>query len=202
VEGDTPKWLGLKAHFAEASPELSVDLYFFENGYCGVQPVASGRINACAMVRADVASNLKDALLIHPALRERSARWRPLTDPVTTSPLVFRDPQPGQKGILMVGDAAGFIDPFVGDGISLALQSGTLAAECLEPFLLQQSSLANAMHHYCEAYTRSLLPIFRASSTIRRALRFPRSIRRPLLRLLQRAPAVTRYFVSSTRQAS
>ena len=33
------KWLGVKAHFAEPPSEPSVDLYFFEGGYCGVQPV-------------------------------------------------------------------------------------------------------------------------------------------------------------------
>ena len=201
-EESTPKWLGLKAHFAEPSPELSVDLYFFENGYCGVQPVAPGRINACAMVRADVASNLNEVFTLHPALRRRSAAWKPLTDPVSTSPLIFRDPQPDQDGMLMVGDAAGFVDPFIGDGISLALRSGTLAAECLNPFLLQQGSLADAVNRYRKAYTQSLLPIFRASSAIRRALRFPRPIRRPLLRLLKRTPAVTRYLVTRTRQAS
>ena len=54
------KWIGLKGHFAETSPLASVDLYFFDGGYCGVQPVdladgveRSGRVNACAMVRAD-----------------------------------------------------------------------------------------------------------------------------------------------------
>src|SRR5947199_206448 len=46
------KWVGLKAHFAESSPEASVDLYFFDGGYCGVQPVARVRVNACGMVLA------------------------------------------------------------------------------------------------------------------------------------------------------
>ena len=34
------KWMGLKAHFSEPVSQPSVDLYFFEGGYCGVQPVA------------------------------------------------------------------------------------------------------------------------------------------------------------------
>ena len=42
----------------------------------------------------------------------------------------------------MAGDAAGFVDPFVGDGVSLALRSGTLAAECLIPFFAGSISLA------------------------------------------------------------
>ncbi len=87
------KWVGLKAHFAESSPEASVDLYFFDGGYCGVQPVARGRVNACAMVRADVASTLDEVFEQHGALRKRSRSWKLLIDPVSTSPLIFRAPR-------------------------------------------------------------------------------------------------------------
>ena len=136
------KWLGVKGHFAEPISEPSVDLYFFNGGYCGVQPVTvvddppgRSRVNASAMVRADVASTLPQVFEKHPALRERSRKWTALSDPVSTSPLIFRAPEPQRDGMLMVGDSAGFVDPFVGDGISLALRSGALAARCLQLFL-------------------------------------------------------------------
>ena len=67
----------------------------------------------------------------------------------------------------MVGDAAGFVDPFVGDGISLALRSGALAAQCLTPFFAGEASLPDAVSRYSEEYKQSLLPVFRASSKIR-----------------------------------
>jgi menaquinone-9 beta-reductase len=200
------KWLGLKGHFAESSPLASVDLYFFEGGYCGVQPVEvrdgvakSERVNACAVVRADMASTLPEVFNCHPELRERSRKWKPLSDPVSTSPLVFRQPSPERNGILMAGDAAAFVDPFVGDGISLALRSGALAGECLIPFFAESISLQEAARDYCAAYERRLTPIFRTSSKIRRMLRLPQTVRIPILRLLERTPAVTRYFVSKTR---
>ncbi len=101
-------------------------------------------VNACAMVRADRASTLTEVFSCHPALQERSRRWKPLSDSVSTSPLVFRQPQPERDGILMAGDAAAFVDPFVGDGISLALRSGSLAGECLLPFFAGKLSLAEA----------------------------------------------------------
>ena len=147
------KWLGVKAHFAEPPSEPSVDLYFFEGGYCGVQPVAvagesGGRVNASAMVRADVASTLPEVFARHPALRERSRNWSLLSDPVSTSPLIFRQPEPERDGMLMVGDAAGFVDPFVGDGISLALRGGALAAHCLESFFSGEASLLEAARRY------------------------------------------------------
>jgi len=204
------KWLGIKGHFteqfAEPSAEPSVDLYFFEGGYCGVQPVrvgggdsSAGRVNTSAMVRADVASTLPEVFAQHLALQERSRRWTALSDPVSTSPLIFRHPQPERDRILMVGDAAGFVDPFVGDGISLALRSGTLAACCLAPFFAGDASLRQAASQYDEVYRQSLLPVFHASSKIRRLLGLPRPVRKPLLMLLENAPAITRYAVKKTR---
>src|SRR5207244_3208632 len=107
-----------KAHFTEAKPAQSVDLYFFPGGYCGVQPVNHSEINVCAMVRADVATTLSEVFKCEPHLFERSSGWQLLTEPVSTSPLNFGQSQPLEGSILLVGDAAGFIDPFVGDGIS------------------------------------------------------------------------------------
>jgi flavin-dependent dehydrogenase len=200
------KWLGVKAHFAEDLPAASVDLYFFDGGYCGVQPVElrdgerrSGRVNASAMVRSDIATSLPEVFLRHPALRERSQRWTLLSDPVTTSPLIFREPRPVQDGMLMAGDAAAFVDPFVGDGISLALRSGTLAGECLILFFAGRTSLSDAAQDYRRAYERRLTPVFRTSSKIRRMLGLPQVVRAPLLSMLERTPAITRYLVRMTR---
>jgi len=190
----TEKWLGIKGHFTEADPSDSVDLYFFEGGYCGVQPVnlmdddSPGRVNAAAMVRADVASSLPEIFGLHPALAERSRDWQPLSDPVTTSPLIFREPLPVRNGVLNAGDAAAFVDPFVGDGISLALRSGALAAKCLK-----------SGSSYETLYKQRFGSIFRASSQLRRLLRLPRHVRKPFVALLAHTPAVTEYFVARTR---
>jgi flavin-dependent dehydrogenase len=204
--GGAEKWLGLKAHFAESSPPASVDLYFFAGGYCGVQPVAlagehsdGGRVNACTMVRADVANTLDKVLALHPKLRERSSRWRPLMEPVSTSPLIFHEPQPEQDGILLAGDAAGFVDPFVGDGISLALRSGALAAQSLIRFVRGEETLKQSLGRYRKEYLLQLAPVFRASSRLRKMLLFPQALRKPALSVLEKVPVLTRYLISKTR---
>ena len=89
-----PKWIGVKAHFREIGAEPSTDLYFFENGYCGVQPVAADVVNACAMVRSDHATSLEEVFGLHPKLAERAAGWQAVTQPISTAPLVYREPQP------------------------------------------------------------------------------------------------------------
>jgi menaquinone-9 beta-reductase len=198
------KWLGLKAHFSEPSPHPSVDLYFFEGGYCGVQPVElagtrEGRVNACAMVRSDIARSLPEVFAQNEELRARASKWQPLMEPVSTSPLIFREPEPVENGVLMVGDAAVFVDPFIGDGISLALRSGALAAECLLPFFKSEISLAEAATQYERAYRNRLLPVYRNSSQLRRLLRLPRPLRKSVGLLLETAPALSRLLVRMTR---
>jgi menaquinone-9 beta-reductase len=132
-------------------------------------------------------------------LRKRSGSWKLLIDPVSTSPLIFREPQPERDGILLAGDTAGFVDPFAGDGISLALRSGAMAANSLMPFFGGQVSLGQAVRQYRNAYERSLLPVFRASSQIRRLLTLPRPARRPLLLVLEKSPRIVEYLVRRTR---
>lgn len=201
------KWLGIKAHFSEASPACSVDLYFFDGGYCGVQPVelmktgtaGDGRVNACAMVRADVAKSLPEVFALHPALRERSRHWQPLSEPVATSPLIFHHPEPVRRNLLQAGDAATFVDPFIGDGISLALRSGVLAAGSLDPFFCGRISLPDAAETYRTAYETGLARVFRASSQIRRLLQWPAAVRKPILSVLEHTPAVTKFLMAKTR---
>ena len=197
------RWVGLKAHFQEAHPPASVDLYFFEGGYCGVQPVGQQShgcaVNACAMVKPSAATTLAEVLRLHPALDERSRTWHAFTQPVSTSPLIFREPEPVNDGVLQVGDSATFVDPFVGDGISLALRSGALAAECLAPFLAGTCDLQHAVNDYAQQYRKRLARIFRNSSMLRRGLGFPRLIRRPVLALFERAPELARRLVAITR---
>jgi len=192
------KWIGLKAHFTEPSPPQMVDLYFFPGGYCGVTPVRPNSVNACAMVRADAAHTLEDVFAKEPRLYERSRGWQPLFATVTTSPLYFREPETESDRVFLAGDAAGFIDPFAGDGISLALQSGTLAAQSIVPFLRGACSLEQAHQHYHDAYRRRFTPAFRNAARLRSALAAPKWFRSAALAFAS-MPGVGRILVTGTR---
>jgi flavin-dependent dehydrogenase len=200
-----PKWIGLKAHFFEESPAPTTDLYFFEGGYCGMQAVplgdepATSRIVVCSMVRADVATRLEEVFASEPRLLERSRKWTRLSEPISTAPLLFRAPVPVRDGVLRAGDAAGFVDPFVGDGISLALRGGALATESLLNFLRGRVSLEEATARYVGAYEECIAPVFRASSFLRGMLALPFGVRQPLLRILETFPALPRLMMNQTR---
>jgi flavin-dependent dehydrogenase len=196
------RWLGLKAHF-HGDMEPSVDLYFFEGGYCGVQPVRSPDgsflLNACALVRPGAASTLEEVLGRHPVLAVRSLSWTAAFAPVSTFPVILQQPIPVSGSVLNAGDAAGFVDPFVGDGIALALRGGNLASRNLFAFLRGESQLKQSLEGYERNYRRSLRPAYRASSLLRRLLGVPRGLRGALLSACQGSPRLARYLVEATR---
>lgn len=133
-------WLGAKAHFRGIARRDAVEMYFFPGGYCGLAPIEDGLYNACCLVHrslardtsagglGDFAAWLK-TVARHPALEARLQGRTQVTETVSTAPVVAARRSAEHEGALMAGDAAGFLDPFTGDGISMALHSGRLAAE-------------------------------------------------------------------------
>jgi flavin-dependent dehydrogenase len=196
-----PKWIGLKGHFHEANPSLSSDLYFFDGGYCGVQPVAAEAVNACAMVRSDRATSLQEVFALHPRLSQRISSWTSIMQPVTTSPLIYRQPQPTLANKLFAGDAAAFIDPFVGDGISIALRSGRVAAQCLSSFFRGEVGLGECAAKYEMEYVRQFAPLLSAASRVRSLLSLNGVARAAVFELL-RLPGLMPFMIRKTRRAS
>jgi menaquinone-9 beta-reductase len=183
-------WVGLKAHF-EGETDDVVDLYFMNGGYCGVQAVSPGVLNACALVRQGTAKSLDEVFRMDAALAGRAGRWKPVTELFATAPVYLGAGVPVSDGMLQVGDAAGFVDPFVGDGISLALRSGVLAG---------RSAGAISTARYAELYRASFAQIFRSTSRVRTLLSVARPLRPALINAF-RLPALGNHIFKSTRRA-
>jgi 2-polyprenyl-6-methoxyphenol hydroxylase-like FAD-dependent oxidoreductase len=194
----------MKAHFLEENTPSTVDLYFFPGGYCGVSPVTSSELrgrpvlNVSTLVRKTGTASLAEVLTRNAALRQRSRSWRAISDTVTTYPLLFRPPHPVAGRVLLAGDAAGFIDPFAGDGIALALRTGAMAADALAPFWSGERTLSGAVDEYRRGYEMNVASLFRSSARIRRLITLPRLVRWPLAKLV-RFTRWTPHLVAGTR---
>jgi len=134
------EWAGAKAHFAGMARRESVEIYFFPGGYCGLAPVEDGRYNACCLIHrsltrsaggrgAEDFSAWIERLAAHPALKLRLQGAIQISPTLTTAPVHPERRDAERGGILFAGDSAGFVDPFTGDGISMALHSGRIAAD-------------------------------------------------------------------------
>ena len=183
-------WIGLKAHFSGVTDD-AVDLYFMNDGYCGVQAVAPGVVNACALVKQGTAKTLTEVFQRDPALRTRSSIWTQITETFATAPVFLGLRSPTRDGVLYVGDAAGFVDPFVGDGISLALRTGVLAGRMVLDRLTEE---------YDRLYRQAFGSVFRASEFVRTALAASHNLR-PWLIQAVRVPIVARRIFDATRAA-
>jgi flavin-dependent dehydrogenase len=109
--------------------------------YCGLAPVPGGRVNV-GIVLADSAWRrrlAKDGAAATSAAILREA-WpdgpREPTDHIAgVAPIGQRVARRAGPGWFLVGDAAGVLDPFTGEGLHRALVSARLAAEAAVAFL-------------------------------------------------------------------
>jgi flavin-dependent dehydrogenase len=98
-----------------------VVLQFRLEGYSGQAPVGENQLNLCLVSTAQGIAGIRrwaeGVFNIPPG-----HSWRTIT-PLVRAPIVA-----GQGSLFLVGDAARVVEPFTGEGISYALQSGELAA--------------------------------------------------------------------------
>ncbi|HEX6140795.1 MAG TPA: geranylgeranyl reductase family protein [Candidatus Limnocylindria bacterium] len=132
-----PRRLGMVAHY-QAVPGLDDrgEMHVGERHYVGLAPLAGGRLNVGMALpldgrRAAAEERFEAAIASLPAVAERLRGSRRLTPIRGASPIGHRVARATGNGWMLVGDAAGFIDPFTGEGIYRALRSARAAAEAL-----------------------------------------------------------------------
>ncbi len=113
---------------------------------------------------------------VRPALYERFAAAHPLPYSVAYAPIGYRVHQITQDGLLMVGDAGGYLDPSTGQGIEFALRTARLAAATLDQALAAHDYRQEQFKPYLEGRRRE---IQEAMNWLRLYLRMSRQ--RPLL---------------------
>jgi flavin-dependent dehydrogenase len=104
--------------------------------YIGVAPVPDGLTNACVVVSEPRAGSLAEpsallnaTLRRDPALGDRFAGATMVRPPKVVGPLAVDVARAGVPGMLLAGDAGGFIDPMTGDGLRFAFRGAELAAD-------------------------------------------------------------------------
>jgi menaquinone-9 beta-reductase len=137
--------LGLTYHLPDTGSPAVRDarMHLIQDGYIGVAPVPGDRLNVGivlgpswrATVGAAGARAVADALVGEiPPAEDDPATWRhaePLDAVAGAWPVGHRVTRRAGDAWLLVGDAAGFLDPFTGEGIHRALVSSELAAAAI-----------------------------------------------------------------------
>ncbi len=148
--GDRP---ALTFHVDEPTPDAARDarMVVFDGGYVGLAPVPGRRVNV-GMVLASPGwrRRLRDEggeavaraiMAVIPPAADDPVDWSDprICDHVAgAAPVGTRVTRRAGRDWLLVGDAAGFLDPFTGEGLHRALQSAELAARAIDHHLSGQ----------------------------------------------------------------
>jgi len=204
-------WFGLKVHLSGDAERLGgrVELHLFDGGYAGLGAVEGRRVNLAllATVRALRDCGGSPDRLLEERVMGNNAVRRAIGDAATcgrwhsVGPLSWGARRPEARGALFIGDAAGTIDPFCGEGMSNAMRSAEIAL----PHVLRAVERGQADSEICRAYAeewfRTFGPVTRRVRRVGRLFERPR-LAAPVLRLLAGvgSPWLQR-LIASTRTA-
>jgi geranylgeranyl reductase family protein len=141
---------------------ILIDIGFIHHGYAWIFPKADHL--SCGLAtfhrdRQDLRAHFGQFTQEHPALPPRQAQR-------TIGHLIPRfSPKAGSlvhHRAVLVGDAAGLMDPFLGEGIYYGIRSGQLAAEAVSDFLKEEKPLT----FYETSVRREIHPELQAASRI------------------------------------
>jgi flavin-dependent dehydrogenase len=175
-----PRRWAFGAYFSDVA-ELTArgEMHIRTNGYTGVAGLGDGITNVCAVEelaadRVPPDEVIARAIAADPRLRDRFARARQISPVSSLGPLAVEARAAGCPGLLLAGDAAGFVDPMTGDGLRFALRGGELAAEAA---LFELQTGIPACRRLDEARRREFAGKWRVNRALRTLVGSPRAVR-------------------------
>lgn len=169
---------GIRQHFAVAPWSDRVEVHWARGAEAYVTPVAPDEVGIAFLTRPPIRF---DALLAgFPLLRDALGDASPRSMPRGAGPFPVRARAVRQGRVLLVGDAAGYVDALTGEGIALGLKTARAAIECLVAG--RPEAYPRAWRRATRRYvwlTRGLLALTR-----------PRWVHRPLIGLLRGVPPI------------
>jgi 2-polyprenyl-6-methoxyphenol hydroxylase-like FAD-dependent oxidoreductase len=188
---DAPRRFGVRRHFAVEPWTELVEVHLADGAEAYVTPVAPDVVSVALLFEVPLRGGSDDSstvspgttfeqlMALFPAVERRLAFGAPLDRARGAGPLrqMVRGRVAGR--VVLVGDAAGYLDALTGQGLELAF--GTAAA------LVDVVRSGESLECYESAYGRLTRDYYRLTGLLLRATRY-RPVRRGLVRLLDIVP--------------
>lgn len=182
---------GVRQYFSNVKgfhSENYIELHFYKEilpGYLWVFPLANNQANVGLGIPSGIVSkkqlNLKKELTrllnTQPALKDRFKEAIPLDDIQGYGlPLGSKKRTLSGNRFLLLGDAAGLIDPFSGEGIANAIRSGRIAAAHVQKAFEQNKFDANFNILYDREIYNKMWKEFKLGHALQKLFQFPSMI--------------------------
>lgn len=126
--GERPRW-GLRQHFAVAPWSDHVEVHWAPHAEAYVTPVGPDLVGVAFLSERRAAFD--EHLRAFPSLVARLDGAAPASDVLGAGPLRQRVTSPVAGRVLLVGDAAGYVDALTGAGIDIGLAQSGAVVRCL-----------------------------------------------------------------------
>jgi flavin-dependent dehydrogenase len=147
-----------------------IRMHWLAGGYVGMSRPSSDHVHIAAAV--DVATRTGRSLLMKMRQPGYAGIWEVKSDESTSMLAVggfpFRPQMLGRDNAMLIGDAAGYAEPFSGEGIGLAMQSGLFAATAIA----SSSCPRERLKRYTESMQENHAPILARCHFLGSLLRF------------------------------
>jgi flavin-dependent dehydrogenase len=173
------------------------EIYVDPPDYSILNPVAPGIVNLSLVVPLAHAKPYRGRLETFMDARLKQLRHLPprlrglraVGPLMIMGPLAYHVDEPRVGGVLLAGDAAGFYDPFTGEGLYTALRSAEMLAEIAHPALASGDVSAAALAPYARARRAAFTGKARATRVLQVIIAH-RRLANAAAHFLQRRPAL------------
>jgi flavin-dependent dehydrogenase len=175
----------------------SITMAVGRHGYVGAVEIEDGRVNVAAAIDPGFLKTFAaTAPAIGAILAEAGVKAGPGLDTIDwmgTIPLTRHVPRPAARGVFLLGDAAGYVEPFTGEGMAWAFAG----AEAVVPIVKRAvaSHDARLEQDWIRVHARGIGREQRWCRVVARVLRMP-ALLTPCVLLLRQHPALARPLVA------
>lgn len=168
-------YIAVKYHVQANEDRSLIQLHNFKGGYCGFSAVDEDKFCLCYLLDAAcVQANGNNLLETEKNVLQKNHHLKRLFSameilegfPITISQINFYKKKAVQQQMLMLGDAAGMVAPLAGNGMSMALHSGKMAAGLIHQYLTHIISLPQMQSAYETEWKRKFSTRFFASRSL------------------------------------
>jgi menaquinone-9 beta-reductase len=179
-----PTLVAFKAHLQNTRVTPGAcEIYFYRGGYGGLSSIEGGASNLCFIISADQVKEcdsdpervMREMVMRNPRARHTLDSAAATSEWLSASWESFgrQSPAPA-KGLLAIGDAAAFIDPFTGSGMLMAFESGELVAQVVAGHRADLAAGEQLGRDYADEYRKRFHSRLRFCGWLRRAAFNPR----------------------------
>lgn len=196
LEAVGPARYGLRQHF-ELSPWTDrVEVHLTDGAEAYVTPVGPSEVGVAFLFERAAERTSFDALLAgFPALRERLGTAQACSAQRGAGPFAQAVRTPVARRLVLLGDAAGYVDAITGEGLSMAFEAAERLGGLL-PQALREGAPRVSFTPYVRAHRRAFTRYAQVARAVLAVARRP-WLRRRVVHLLGRSPTLFGYLLEA-----